>query len=231
MSSVVKTRWAVPTLAVVMAAAATLACMHATFPGDEWVMRELAQIRTGWADGAAMAVSALGQGGIGWGIAVPWLPVVVGAVALAMRRRADTAFLALACLAPAANLGVKELVARPRPDADLWLVMETGFAFPSGHSVFAMSFLGALVWLAGRANILDGHPAVRRTVQVVLALLILAVGFSRLYLGVHWPSDVIGGFLFGGLYLCALVSARTWLEGRQRNTSTCKAGRIGACPC
>ena len=206
--------------AIVAAIAATVAMLvlarvYATFPGDAWALQELLQLRGGWLDGAAMAASALGQGGIGWGIAFPWVPVAVTAAALAMRRWADAVFLALSTLAPAVNLGIKELVARPRPDVDLWLVAETGFAFPSGHSVFAAAFLGALVWMLGRPGTLEGWPVLRRITQGVLLLLILAVGASRVYMGVHWPSDVIGGFLFGALYLWLLISARRWLERRR----------------
>ena len=204
----------------VLAIAATVAMLvlarvYATFPGDAWALRELSQLRAVWLDDIAMAVSTVGQGGIGWGIAFPWVPVVVVAAVLTMRRWVDATLLALATLAPVVNLGVKELVSRPRPDAELWLVSESGFAFPSGHSVFAASFLGALIWMLGRPETLEGWPVLRRITQGVLLLLILAVGASRVYLGVHWPSDVIGGFLCGTLYLSLLISARRWLE-RQR---------------
>lgn len=191
-----------------------LASVYPTFPGDEWALRQLNQLRTGWLDDLAVAVTTLGQGGIGWWLAIPWIPIAVVAIALAMRRWADAAFLAVSTLAPVVNLGLKELVGRPRPDMDLWLVMETGFSFPSGHSVFAASFLGALIWMIGRPGTLDGRPTTRRATQAVLLLLILAVGFSRVYLGVHWPSDVIAGFLFGSLYLLLLVSVRRWLGRR-----------------
>ena len=192
-----------------------MASAYATFPGDEWALLELAQFRDSWLDETAVALSAIGQGGIGWGLGVPWAPLAAVAAGLAIRRWADAVFLAVSALAPVVNLGLKELVERPRPDMDLWLVMETGFSFPSGHSVFAASFLGALIWVTGRPGILDSRPTVRRVTQAVLLLLILAVGFSRVYLGVHWPSDVIAGFLFGSLYLLLLVLVRHWLETRR----------------
>ena len=191
-----------------------LACILDTFPGDEWMLGELQQVRGPWLNDAAVVLSTLGQGGIGWGIAVPWVPLAVVAATLAARRWVDAAFLALATVAPIVNLGLKELVERSRPGNGLSLVMETGFAFPSGHAVFAASFLGAVIWLVGSSITLDGHPSVRRTAQALLLLFILAIGFSRLYLGVHWPSDVIGGFLFGGLYLSLLVEVRLLLERR-----------------
>ena len=212
--SAVKTRLAVLAIAASVAAILALASVYATFPGDEWALQELRQLRTSWLDGVAVAVSAIGAGGIGWWLAVPWVPIGVVAIALVMRRWADVAFLAASTLAPVVNLGLKELVERPRPDMDLWLVMETGFAFPSGHSAFAASFLGALIWLTGRPGTLDGRRTVRRATQTGLLLLILAVGFSRVYLGVHWPSDVVAGFLFGGLHLSLLIAVRQALEAR-----------------
>ena len=211
-----RTHVAVLATVAVLAAMLALARVYATFPGDEWALQQLHQLRTPWLTGAAISASTVGQAGIGWGLAVPWIPLAAIAAGLAMRRWADAAFLALATLAPLVNLGIKELVAGPRPDADLWLIAETGFAFPSGHTVFAASFLGALAWLTGRAGILQTRPVARRTIQTSLVLLILAVGFSRVYLGVHWPSDVIGGFLFGGLYLSVLASARFRLESRHQ---------------
>ena len=217
--SVAKTHSAVLAIAAAVAAIVALASVYATFPGDEWALRELKQLRTGWLDGLAVAVSTLGRGGTGWWLVIPWVPIAVVAIALAMRRGSDAAFLAVSTLAPVVNLGLKELVERPRPAMDLWLVMETGFSFPSGHSVFAASFLGALIWVIGRPGTLDDRPTIRRATQSVLLLLILAVGFSRVYLGVHWPSDVIAGFLFGSLYLLLMVSVRHWL-GRRGTAAT-----------
>ena len=213
--SAVRTRFAVLAIAAAAAAILALASVYATFPGDEWALRELKQLRTGWLDDLAVAVSTLGQGGTGWGLAVPWVPLAALAAGLAMRRWADAVFLAVSTLAPVVNLGIKELVERPRPDMDLWLVMETGFAFPSGHAVFAAAFFGALMVPLVRWPCLARRPVLRLALQAALALLILAVGFSRVYLGVHWPSDVIAGFLFGGLYLLLLASVRHWLERRR----------------
>ena len=211
----IKTYLAILIIAAATATVTVLASMLATFTGDEGALLKLRDLRTPWLTDTATVVSTLGMGGIGWGLAVPWVPVVAVAAVLALRRWADAVFMALATLAPVVNLGLKELVSRPRPDPELWLVAETGYAFPSGHAVFAASFLGALIWLAGREAVLDGHPLARRTVQAALVLLILAIGLSRVNLGVHWPSDVIGGFLFGVLYLSLLTSIRLRAEVRR----------------
>lgn len=202
-----------------MAALLALARVYATFPGDEWALLELRQWRGAWLDGAAIFLSSIGAGGIGWaGLAVPWIPIAAVAGLLGVRRWNDAVFLSAAVLAPAVNLGLKELAVRPRPDAALALVNETGYAFPSGHAVFAAAFFGALIVLLSRRNGLDDRPALRVTLQAALALVIMAVGASRVYLGVHWPSDVVGGFLFGAVYLAALVAARRMVEARRRKT-------------
>ena len=195
----------------VMAALLYLARVHSVFPGEEWVVSQLGQWRAGWLD---LAIGILYMAAFG----TPSLPYIqIGIVIFVMlRRRSDGLLLAAAgILPPALNLGLKELAARPRPDAALALVEETGFAFPSSHAVFAAAFYGALIYLLSHWRAFPDRPALRRTVQGVLALLILAVGASRVYLGAHWPSDVIGGFLFAGLCLAALVAVHRRMQARQ----------------
>ena len=205
MRSVLKIPLALLAGLLAMAALAGLARACGTFPGDEWGLLELQQRRVGWLDDAAVVLSGAAWSGLGW-LAVPG--GVAGAL-LASGRRADALLAAATLLAPAINLGLKELAARPRPDVTLALVEETGYAFPSGHAVFAAAFGGALIYLlSDRPGFANGRPALRRAAQGVAALLTLAVGASRVYLGVHWPSDVIGGFLFGALCLAALLAAR-----------------------
>ena len=196
-----------------------LARAYGSFPGDEWVLQEVGQARAGWLDDAAMVLSAVGQGGIAPGIGVPWIPAVVVAATLAARRWADAALLAAAAFAPVLNLGLKELAARPRPDAGMALIVEAGYAFPSGHAVFAAAFFGALLWLADRWTFLDSRLELRTAFQGALLLLILAVGFSRVYIGVHWPSDVVAGFLFGVLFLRLVAGIQQKLGARQHATA------------
>ena len=201
-----------------MAAMLGLARVYGAFPGDEWVLLEVRQWRVEWLDDAARAVSTIGAGGVGWaGLAVPWIPVVAAAGLLSARRWADALLLSSAALAPLVNLGLKELAARPRPDAALALIEETGYAFPSGHAVFAAAFCGALIYVLNGTSVPGGSGRLhilRRAAQAALLLLILAVAASRVYLGVHWPSDIVGGFLFGALYVAALVAIRRTVEAR-----------------
>ena len=99
--------------------------------------------------------------------------------------------------------GLKRLVARPRPE--LWpRLVELGpYSFPSGHALASASFFPLLAWDLTRGS----RPRVRFLAVCVAVLLSLAVGLGRLYLGVHWPSDVLTGWGIGGLQCVA--AART----------------------
>lgn len=105
---------------------------------------------------------------------------------------------------------LKMAVRRPRPGADLVQVMvsETGWSFPSGHTFTAVLFLGFLMYLVATGS----RKGLRRGVMLfILPLLVLLVGFSRVYLGVHWTSDVLGGLLWGGWFLALVIYAyRRW---------------------
>lgn len=95
------------------------------------------------------------------------------------------------------NVIIKALVRRPRPDG-FRLVAETGFSFPSGHSMAAMAFYGLIVWLIWRSAMDRKH---RMELSAVFALVIVLIGASRIYLGVHYASDVIGGFCAALIWL------------------------------
>ena len=88
----------------------------------------------------------------------------------------------------------KALVQRPRPDRSFWLVLENGFSFPSGHSMNGMFCYGMMMYLAYR-NIENAR--LRTGILILIGLLIPLIAFSRVYLGVHYPTDVIGGALRG----------------------------------
>ena len=98
------------------------------------------------------------------------------------------------------NQALKFAIQRPRPDVALRLVEIGGFSFPSGHSMAAMAFFGLLIWIARRYV---AHRGARFLLTAGLALVIVLVGFSRVYLGVHYASDVIGGFCASLIWLAA----------------------------
>lgn len=94
------------------------------------------------------------------------------------------------------NTGLKFLVARPRP-AFFHLVREVGYSFPSGHAMMSFAFYGFLIYLLFK-NVI---PSRKWLAIIALSILILAIGISRIYLGVHYTTDVIAGFAFSSGYL------------------------------
>lgn len=96
---------------------------------------------------------------------------------------------------------LKFLVSKPRPENALFAEMNYGF--PSSHMAVSVYFFGWLWLLAGR-----GEPTWRRrAVRVGLPIVVLMIGFGRVYVGAHWPSDVLGGLLLG-LGVLLIVSDR-----------------------
>lgn len=138
-----------------------------------------------------------------WFGALVSVPVVF---ALALRRRWSEAALFLAILAGRAlNNTVKGWIGSPRPTPDLVDVRlhADGYGFPSGHAFGAMLLFGALA-LVARIELPRGKW--RNLAVAGFLALILIVGFGRIYVGVHWPSDVLGGYLMGGAVLLTLVT-------------------------
>ena len=113
---------------------------------------------------------------------------------------------------------LKLLISRPRPSSELIQLLgeNNGFSFPSGHVTHAIVFYGFLFYLVPR---LVKQPAVIRTLQSLLGLLILLTAVSRLYLGAHWSSDVFGSFFLGGLILApAIILYRNFVTGTKEKS-------------
>ena len=95
------------------------------------------------------------------------------------------------------NQLLKRILRRPRP-TEFRIVEETGYSFPSGHSMVSMAFYGYLIYLIYRY--------IKWSLIVLLSILICLIGISRIYLGVHYTSDVLGGFLLSISYLVVYIS-------------------------
>ena len=111
------------------------------------------------------------------------------------------------------NLLVKELIRRPRPTIDLVNVFRIldSYSFPSGHVMFYVVFFGFLWFLIFT---LLRHSMPRMLLLSLLGSLILLVGISRIYLGQHWASDVLGAYLLGGISLAAILQLYRWGKNR-----------------
>jgi undecaprenyl-diphosphatase len=119
---------------------------------------------------------------------------------------------------------LKWLIDRPRPGSELMLAAggDTGLSFPSGHTTYAVVFYGLLFYLAPR---LIKQPAAR-VLQSILVLLILLTGASRVFLGAHWPSDVLGSLLLGGLLLVAAIALYKNFKYQNRGRLTTAHGLV-----
>ena len=101
------------------------------------------------------------------------------------------------------NQLLKRLLQRPRP-TEFRIIEENGYSFPSGHSMVSMAFYGYLIYLIYR---FVKNKYLKWISIVLLSLLICLIGISRIYLGVHYTSDVLGGFLISISYLVIYISA------------------------
>lgn len=101
------------------------------------------------------------------------------------------------------NQLLKRILQRPRP-TEFRIVEETGYSFPSGHSMVSMAFYGYLIYLIYRYI---KNKYVKWTLITLLSILICLIGISRIYLGVHYTSDVLGGFLLSISYLIVYISS------------------------
>lgn len=93
-------------------------------------------------------------------------------------------------LSPIINNILKFIFRRPRPDEIYRLITESNYSFPSGHAMISILFYGSIIVLINRSNI--KHKIVLNT---LIILIILLIGITRVYLGVHYVSDIIGGYL------------------------------------
>lgn len=100
------------------------------------------------------------------------------------------------------NVILKNTVQRPRPEG-YRLIDESGYSFPSGHSMVNTAFYGLLIYLVLR-NVKNSK--LKYTLVILISLLIIGIGFSRIYLGVHYASDVLAGFLISIAYLVVFTT-------------------------
>ena len=115
---------------------------------------------------------------------------------------------AIALSSLALMLLLKQLFRRRRPLAPL-LKAVRGLSFPSGHAIMAVTFFGMVIYIV-RHTVTD--PALRITLTVLLVILIFLIGFSRIYLRVHYTSDVMAGFIIGTIWLLISLAVLDRLE-------------------
>jgi undecaprenyl-diphosphatase len=185
---------------------AFLAHNYTPMPGDKVVTSWIDGLESVFFDMLVRAVSFLGD----------TAPIVITVLVLVIillynHRRLEAVFtMVVPSLAGLFNYLMKLLIDRPRPGADL---NDGGLSFPSGHTTYAVVFFGFLCYLTPR---LIKQPVTARLVQVILLLLIILSGAARIKLGAHWPSDVFGSFIFGGILLLVAAAVYDYYAGKEK---------------
>jgi membrane-associated phospholipid phosphatase len=108
------------------------------------------------------------------------------------------------------NLILKRIYERPRPEIE-HLVQASGLSFPSGHAMFSFSFFGLLIYICWH---FIKNKFWRNVVSMLLLTLTILIGISRVYVGVHYPSDVLAGFSAGLFWLLISLMIITIIEKR-----------------
>ena len=183
------------------------------FPIDVEITRALQSVDTPWLLTPFRALNAFGF--------APFVTITFALVVLALflaGRRWEAICAGLATLGAAGLTElVKEIVGRSRPSPDLVHVAHqiSSHGFPAGHVMNFTPFVGFLCYLAA----VRLAPSWRRVALIgVLLIMIVMMGAARIYDGEHWPSDVLGSYLLGFVWLVAAISLYEW--GRRRNSVT-----------
>lgn len=191
------------------------------FLSDVAMVHLLAQLRTPGADRLFLAVSGLGAAPV-------VIAAVAGASALCVAGRQFRSLFVIVgsvVLSLAVATALEYLLQRSRPDLSLRLVATRGYSFPSSRAtaVFAL-FGGIYYWLWNHPGVLR----IRATLAFVLLLLAFLVGFSRIYLGVHYPSDVLSGFCLGfaAVITCGTIAANWPLLSDESRRADLKAATV-----
>lgn len=163
----------------------------------------------------------------------PWtmrLATVLTVVWLVWRRSARwTAYwlVATVTLGSVVQQGLKAAVGRPRPVWPDPVDSARYAAFPSGHAMTATIVCGLLLWLVHHYGV---GPALRRTALWVAVVSVTGVGLTRVWLGVHWPSDVLGGWLLGAAMVAVAVGVHQRWGPERAPAESDRVGRGGLPP-
>ena len=213
--------YALGLVALLLLAAA--AHTYALLPFDLPFTRELQEHPTPVVSAFLTFISALGY--------FPYAEIIVVVCVLALlllRLRLEAIFLLATLLVDALGALIKDVVARHRPSPSLVHVAQhlNSPSFPSGHTLHYTVFYGFLAFVL----ITSFRPSWWRNVLVAICFALIAlVGISRVYLGEHWLTDVLGGYLLGGLFLLPLVAAYLWARAHF-NSATLRPLRHPARP-
>lgn len=194
---------------VVFVILAVLAKSIAYFTFDVTITRAVQTFNPIWFDTLTRALTWIGFGPQAWVIT---LAILLYLYASGLKWETVVAWVSVVG-SSALGLGLKVLIDRPRPSADLVNVSNplTDYSFPSGHVLFFTAFFGFLLFLAYTLL----KPSRGRTLLMILLIgLVALIGPSRIYVGQHWASDVIASYLLGSVWLALSILIYRW--GKKR---------------
>ena len=170
------------------------------FPGDKTITRKLQKQRNPFFRKLMIAISEPGFPKFG----VP-LTISLAGIFWALRFRLEAIFILISSSSNLLNWMVKRLIRRPRPTEELVSVVRVinEPSFPSGHVMHYINWFGLLTYLLA-ANWRSGK--LRNFLITLCVSMIALIGPSRIYLGAHWPSDVMAGYIYGGLWFGGVMA-------------------------
>lgn len=180
---------------------------------DTQILQAIRRLHTPLLDQIMLGITFLGQPSV-----LVVLSLSLGIWLLFQRRRAEATTLAITAIGAAGlNYWLKELFARDRPA--LWdrVVDVRYYSFPSGHAMVSVVMYGLIGYLLAKT-----FPRWRGLIFILTVLLVVAIGFSRLYLGVHWPTDIAAGYAAGLVWLIACIYTLDW---QKRSTDSRSKGK------
>lgn len=182
-------------LAILFASLSIVVLSRPSLAIDQTILTWIGDHTSGAADTVAKAITLLGE----------W-PVVMGfgavlAVVLYRNRQRKLAIMTISSLfgSVAVIMILKHDLGRARPELWEHLIRESSFSFPSGHAVASMALAITLLYVMW-------HSRWRVILSIIMAAYVLFVGFTRLYLGVHYPSDILGGWLAAAAWVLLVIS-------------------------
>jgi undecaprenyl-diphosphatase len=181
-------------------AVAALASAHDSFPGDVWLAQRFQELDSAVVSFVLDVPEELSDSPLIFAI---WAGATILVLATIGWRQA--LLLLAAFVLRFSNSQLKEIVERPRPSLDLVSAehQPASLSFPSGHAQSVVLLYGLLFYFA---TVYIKDRAWRTVAQVFCGWVVISVGLERVYVGDHWPSDVVGGFWFGGLALAVLIA-------------------------
>ena len=186
------------------------------FPGDMAITKILQKRKNPLVRKFMLGISEIGFPKL----SIP-LSISFAAIFWALRFRLEAFFILLTSSSHLLNALVKRLIKRPRPTNELVTVARVinEPSFPSGHVMHYINFFGLLSYLLAT----NWHSGRLRNILIAICIaLIVFIGPSRVYLGAHWPSDVMAGYLYGGLWFGGIMAlylrVKSWIHPSQGRT-------------